>query len=63
MSRFYPDVKGYTGWLLFAFVIGRFIGIEHPPAEIEEPLDNTRIVLGWLAVIIFIISFSPAPLR
>lgn len=62
MSRFYPDVKGYSGWLLFIFVIGRFIGIEHPPAEIEEPLDNTRIVLGWLAVIIFIISFSPAPI-
>ncbi|HOX82271.1 MAG TPA: site-2 protease family protein [Chryseolinea sp.] len=62
LSWMFPGVEGYSGWLLFVFVIGMFIGIDHPPCEIEEPLDGKRIALGWLAVIIFILCFSPAPL-
>jgi len=57
-----PGIKGYSGWLFFVFVLGRFIGIQHPPSEIEEPLDVKRVVLGWLCLIIFIISFTPAPI-
>jgi membrane-associated protease RseP (regulator of RpoE activity) len=58
----YPNIKGYSGWLFFGFVLGRFLGIEHPPSEIEEPLDEKRKILGWIAVIIFIICFSPNPI-
>jgi membrane-associated protease RseP (regulator of RpoE activity) len=58
----FPTLKGYSPWLLYIFIIGRFIGIRYPPAEIEEPLDNKRIILGWLALLVFIISFSPAPI-
>lgn len=58
----FPVVTGYPGWLIFAFVVGRFVGVHYPPAEIEVPLDNKRVVLGWFAVFVFIISFSPAPL-
>ncbi len=58
-----PGIKGYEGWLLFAFILGRFIGIEHPPSEIEKPLDTNRVILGWIALIIFILCFSPAPLQ
>lgn len=57
-----PTVQGYSGWLLFAFVVGRFLGVFHPPSPIEEPLDTKRKVLGWLALLIFVISFSPTPL-
>ena len=60
---FVPGIKGYEGWLLFAFILGRFIGIEHPPAEIEQPLDTNRVILGWMALIIFILCFSPAPFQ
>ncbi len=56
-----PQAKGYPAWLVYVFVIGRFLGVQHPPAEIEEPLDEKRIILGWIALFIFIISFSPAP--
>lgn len=56
-------VQGYSGWLLFAFVIGRFIGIQHPPSEIEEPLNAERKILGWMALAIFVISFTPNPLE
>jgi membrane-associated protease RseP (regulator of RpoE activity) len=59
----FPAVQGYRWWLLFVFIVGRFIGIGHPPSEIEEPLDNKRIILGWVALIIFVISFSPAPIN
>jgi membrane-associated protease RseP (regulator of RpoE activity) len=62
LSWLYPNLQGYSGWLLFGFLIGRFIGIQHPPSEIEEPLDTKRIILGWLCLLIFIICFTPAPL-
>lgn len=59
---FFPTIQGYQGWLLFAFLIGRFLGVYHPVAIDESPLDNNRKLLGWLALIIFVISFSPQPL-
>jgi membrane-associated protease RseP (regulator of RpoE activity) len=58
----FPGIKGYGGWMLFALLIGRYMGVYHPPAEIEEPLSSNRKILGWIALIIFIISFSPQPL-
>lgn len=62
LVTFIPGIEGYPGWLLFVFIIGRFIGVPHPPAEIEEPLNTNRKILGWIAVLVFIICFSPAPL-
>lgn len=61
-SWIFPTITGYSGWMLFAFVIGRFLGIDHPPCLIEIPLDRNRKILGWIALIIFILSFTPAPL-
>ena len=58
-----PGIKGYPGWLLFAFLIGRFIGVEHPPCMIEEPLSSGRKLLGWIALAVFVISFAPAPIE
>lgn len=57
-----PAIQGYQGWLLFAFLIGRFLGVHHPVAVDESPLDLNRKILGWIALIIFVISFSPQPL-
>lgn len=58
----FPDTRGFPGWLLLAFLIGRLMGIYHPPSLIEEPLDKNRQILGWIALFIFIISFSPRPI-
>lgn len=58
----FPKIEGYAGWLVFAFLVGRIIGVRHPGALVEQELDNKRKILGWLALFIFIISFSPAPL-
>jgi membrane-associated protease RseP (regulator of RpoE activity) len=61
LSWLFPNLQGYSGWLFFGFLIGRFIGIQHPPSEIQEPLDTKRIILGWLSLLIFVICFTPAP--
>ncbi len=58
----FPHVDGYRGWVLFGVLLGRLVGIHHPPAEIETPLDARRIAIGWLMIFIFIITFSPKPL-
>lgn len=57
----WPTAEGYGGWLLFAFIVGRILGVYHPRSPQEEPLSLTRKILGWIALIIFIISFSPYP--
>lgn len=54
-------VEGYSGWLLFAFLLGRIMGVGHPPVLESSPLSTGRKILGWIAFIIFIISFSPEP--
>lgn len=58
-----PGIKGYEGWLVFAFILGWFIGIEHPRSDLELPLTPNRVILGWIALIIFVLCFSPAPIQ
>ena len=62
ISTIFPTIEGYVGWLLFSFLIGRVLGVYHPVAIHESPLDGNRKLLGWLVLILFIISFSPQPL-
>jgi membrane-associated protease RseP (regulator of RpoE activity) len=62
LVTFFPHFHGYPGWLLFAFIIGRFVGIQHPPCEIEEPLTKGRVILGWIALLIFVLCFAPEPI-
>jgi membrane-associated protease RseP (regulator of RpoE activity) len=58
---FFPHLEGYPSWLLFAFILGRFLGVDHPKVE-EEKIGWGRKVLGWLSLVIFILCFSPQPL-
>jgi membrane-associated protease RseP (regulator of RpoE activity) len=57
----FPTVMGYQGWLLFGLLLGRVLGIYHPEAEDETPLSTGRKILGWIALIVFILCFSPQP--
>jgi hypothetical protein len=61
LSFIRPDWEGYSGFLPFIFILGRFLGIRHPETEENEPIGTARMVLGVIALIIFIISFSPQP--
>ncbi|HLF35520.1 MAG TPA: site-2 protease family protein [Cyclobacteriaceae bacterium] len=56
-----PGARGYEGWLLIALLIGRFLGVYHPPVHDDRPLSPDRKIIGWITLIIFIISFSPRP--
>jgi membrane-associated protease RseP (regulator of RpoE activity) len=61
LAVFFPNIIGYSGWTIFGLVLGRFLGVFHPPSADESPLDTKRKLIGWLAVLIFIVSFSPNP--
>ena len=56
-----PGVNGYHGWLVFGFILARFLGVFHPPAPNEQPLSWGRKLLGGLALLVFILCFSPMP--
>jgi membrane-associated protease RseP (regulator of RpoE activity) len=59
----FPTVTGYSGWLLFAIIIGRLMPVAHPPTEIEEPLSTGRKILGWIALLVFVLCWTPNPVN
>lgn len=61
ISYFFPTTDGYSSFLLFGFLIGRVLGVYHPPTDDIVPLSTSRKIVGWLALIIFVLCFSPKP--
>ncbi len=61
LGNLFPEWQGYPGWLVFATLISRVLGIYHPQAPIEKPLDTKRKVLGWVSLAVFVLCFTPAP--
>jgi membrane-associated protease RseP (regulator of RpoE activity) len=61
ISYFFPTIEGYSGFLAFGLMIGRFLGVYHPSTSDMKPLTLERKILGWVALIIFVICFSPKP--
>ncbi|WP_460674309.1 site-2 protease family protein [Larkinella ripae] len=61
ISYLVPAVEGYPGFLLFILILGRFLGVYHPETEDNQPLGTGRTILGWLALLIFVLCFSPKP--
>lgn len=57
----FPEFQGYSGFLPFSFLLGRLLGIYHPPVRDRESLGIVRTVIGWLALLIFVLCFSPYP--
>jgi len=52
----------WPGWWLWAIVLA-FLGPRHPPVlEEDQPPDPQRRWMGWLAIVIFVLSFSPVPI-
>jgi membrane-associated protease RseP (regulator of RpoE activity) len=62
-SKFFPNIMGYSGFLAFGFLIGRVLGVYHPDTHNSKPLGWGRIILGWTALILFILCFSPNPIQ
>lgn len=58
-AKFIPIIADYGLYMLFALIIGRFLGLDHPKAVEDEPLDLKRKIIGWIGLIVFVISFTP----
>jgi membrane-associated protease RseP (regulator of RpoE activity) len=51
----------FQGWLVWAVLLF-FLGSKHPPILFPEvPLDPRRKAIGFLALLIFILTFIPVP--
>jgi membrane-associated protease RseP (regulator of RpoE activity) len=50
------------GWLLYAVIL-LFLRIRHPFIYDQTPLDKARVRLGAAALFLFLLSFSPSPVR
>ncbi|MEI6756988.1 MAG: site-2 protease family protein [Chlorobium sp.] len=53
----------WSGWLLWAFILSRLIGMNHPPTDNDHPLSVKRKIYGWASIAIFVITFIPVPFR
>ncbi|ABB24529.1 site-2 protease family protein [Pelodictyon luteolum] len=51
----------WPGWMLWAAILWKIIGTGHPPTMYDQPLDTGRHALGWLTILLFLISFTPVP--
>lgn len=52
----------WEGWLVWAVML-LILGIRHPPiVNSEIRLDPERKIIGWTALIIFILTFTPMPI-
>jgi membrane-associated protease RseP (regulator of RpoE activity) len=52
---------GWPGWWLWAFMAGLW-GFGHPPVhDIHVPLGRERVIVGWIAFAVFVVTFAPVP--
>lgn len=58
----FPRIEFNFIWLLYAWMVVRFIGLDHPRAFIEHRVNFSRQFYGYLAILIFILCFTPTPL-
>jgi hypothetical protein len=53
----------WEGWVVWAVLL-LVLGLRHPPVVYwEETLDKKRRVIGWVALLIFILTFIPEPFK
>jgi membrane-associated protease RseP (regulator of RpoE activity) len=55
---------GWAGWLMWSVVLALLLRnkrFRHPPIEDVQELGTTRELIGWLCVIIFILTFIVVP--
>jgi len=57
----FPHFEGNPGWIVFGLILGRFLGIYHPPVEDNQPLNPTRLIVAFLSLVVFVLCFSPKP--
>ncbi len=49
------------GWIALIILLLIF-GMRHPrPLDVDTPLDEKRRMLAWIMLLVFLLSFTPAP--
>ena len=50
----------WVGWILWGLLL--FIpAMRHPRVAVEPPLNRSRMILGWVAALLFVLTFSVEP--
>jgi membrane-associated protease RseP (regulator of RpoE activity) len=53
----------WPGWWLWSIIIA-ILGPRHPPVFDEErPLDRRRLIVGWAAIVVFVLCFTAIPVE
>lgn len=53
----------WEGWLVWAVLLF-ILGLKHPPVIFwEEALDKKRRAIGWIALLILVLTFIPEPFK
>ena len=53
----------WEGWFVWGALL-LILGLRHPPVLYwEAPLDRKRRVVGWVALVIFVLTFIPVPFK
>ena len=58
----FPSIEPNFIWILYSWLVTRFVKLDHPAALEEHRVNRPRQVLGWIAIIIFILCFTPNPI-
>ena len=53
---------GYFGWFPWCLLLIFIVKVDHPPVPLSSPLKGRRRMIGYLTMVIFILSFSIKPL-
>ncbi len=52
----------WPGWIFWALLIFFILRLKHPPLiDVGAPLDEKRIMVGYICLFVFIITFIPVP--
>lgn len=52
----------WLGWIFWALIGLFLIKIKHPPTILDDvPLDKTRLAIGFVCIIVFVLCFIPIP--
>jgi membrane-associated protease RseP (regulator of RpoE activity) len=62
IKYYLPDLQMNFIWLLYAGLVSFLAGLDHPEAYLEHRVNLPRQLLGVLAILIFILCFTPVPL-
>jgi membrane-associated protease RseP (regulator of RpoE activity) len=61
-ALFVLGLVGWKGWVIWCVLLFFVMGTKHPPTmDDHRPLNTERKVIGWIALVLFVLTFTPVP--